>query len=108
MDRLQQAVARVRSLLVPATQFTSGIKVYEPEHDDPQAPLKRDVLGFATRAIDIFGSDSMPARLETTALRTKANEYRAQVASDIAEPEKQDYFRLLTALDQLFAVGERQ
>jgi hypothetical protein len=32
-------------------------------------------------------------------------EYRAQVHSHIDEPEKQDYFTLLAAIEQLISVG---
>lgn len=98
----QQAISRVRSLLAPAPQFASGNKIYEPESDDPQVALKREIIEFAVRTVSPFESEKIPGRSD---LRSKVAEYRAQVHSHIDEPEKQDYFTLLAAIEQLISVG---
>lgn len=103
MNRRQQAIARIRSLLVPPTQFTSCTTIFDPKAkaDDPQATTKREIIGFAARTADAFESGSLHTRAELTALEAQIDEYRTYFES--GDEETQEYLQLLSAVEELIA-----
>ena len=101
MNRRQQAIDRIRSLLAPPTQFTSCTTISDPEDDDPQAPKKREIIGFAARTTDAFEAGRPHTRAELTALETQIDEYRTYFES--GDEETQEYLELLSAIEYLIA-----
>jgi len=99
MNGRQHAIARIRAFFEPSTQFSSGIKIYEPKPGDPLASIKREIINFAVKAANSFESDKPYTRAETAALENKVNEYRAS----ITDAEVSDYLKLLRAVEELAA-----
>lgn len=97
MTRIEEAVARIRQLLEPATSYTNGAKIYEPLPSDPNATLKNQIIGEAGRALCL--AEQWPAGVPATLIENRVfHELTALSDNDV---EKQDYSELLNASQNL-------
>ena len=78
MDSCRQAIARVRSLLVPQTRFASGTRIYESAD-----PKKQQIQSFASETAAAFEGGRSPTHAELALLEDKLDEYRAHFDSQV-------------------------
>lgn len=102
-DKLQRAIACVRLCFEPPTQFVSGIRIHEPEQDDPLASKKRAIISFALNTADAFESGKLYDSAELADLEKKVNEY----SDSINDAEMHDYRELLRAMREMIAIGAK-
>jgi hypothetical protein len=99
MDSREPAIARLRSLLKPSTQFGAGARIYE------SGDLKKqEIQSFAIKTADAFESGRAATHAELTIVENKLEEYRAHFDSHTDDPELQEYLELLSAIEALVVV----
>lgn len=96
MNRCQQAIAHIRSLLEPPVKFVSGAKIYQSDN-----PKKQEILHFTMSAVSCFESGGYPVHGEPIDLEGKLEEYRQYLDTCADDPEIQDYLELLSAVQEL-------
>ncbi len=107
MQYLQLALDRVKNLRQPATNFVSGLIVYEPDPDDrtPEAAFKRNIFKTAYMAESVAHSILAGQTPVTTTFG-----FKPEIFEEIAEKipaESHEFFRFATAIEQLIAEIER-
>ena len=103
MSRLENALAQLTAMLTPPVSPTNETKIFEPDQNDPSAPLKRRISEKAHQAVRLgnaaIDSQPMPVRLIENELFLELNE----IPGD--DPEKRDYFELLNAAQEVLVAA---
>lgn len=95
MSNLTNALVRLTFMLTPPAGYTNETKIFEPEQDDPNAPLKCRLIERAHRAIQLgnatIGNQPMSVQLIENELFLELDGISDNDA------EKRSYFELLNA-----------
>jgi hypothetical protein len=101
MDQLRRSLADVRQFLEPATAFTSGLKMYEPDAGDTsaEAKLKRKIFELADvaqlRAQSILAGDKTAGSLTFDAALFD------QIETQISAAEQNEFNAFASAIERL-------
>ena len=103
MKNLEQAIFHARSFVGPTTGLTWGTKIYEPEDNDPQAPLKREIIAFATKVMQHFENGMRNGSI--VHFPSNAETYLSKVEAELTDPEQSDYRKYVGAIQQVIDIG---
>jgi len=103
MNNLEQAIYRARSFVEPAAGFTWGTKIYEPEDNDLQAPLKREIIAFCMKVIRHFENGMRDESI--THFPSNTETYLSRVEEELTGPEQSDYCRFVEAIQHVIDTG---
>lgn len=103
MKNLEQAIFHARSFVGPATGFTWGTKIYEPENNDLRAPLKREIIAFATKVMQHFENGMRNESIARFPSNTET--YLSRVEAELTDPEQSDYCKFIGAIQQVIDIG---
>lgn len=97
MSRISEAVAALNELMEAPARYINGTKIYEPREGDAFSAIKTELQNHAVRARDLATQfpDGVPTALLSNDLFLDLERLPDE------DPEKQDYFTLLSRVQRL-------